>query len=1082
MKKPLHFILILFILLTFIFVISSCNHDLKKDNDDDNQTIENNDDDNNQTTENNNDDNPTVDSIGVNADSFFWGTWVRMDNGKEYEFLESSVEQAAKKYKVEASNDNSISVSELGTFTKESDSVIVCDNIPYFRKGGTNLEYLLKIVGFESSIRQAGRAAGSVVGGIRGKGKSKKYTTFESDGESDIDGFIKLTAPTVNDVQTVTISNGNDVVVIPGLAISNSGDYMGTVALVGKDDYNLKITGTIGEALKDDGYLYGNNAKSYDMVLTITNISENKCKSSVCTISTEDPNLNLSSETNLQGFTISTLANGATKTINLSISYGNLTEPYVNTGINIKITNASTGQEWIDYIPLRFFKGTIPITISAKNPENNKNAALNGFVIYPDGNNQFFAIPHNSSKPVFVPTFGKDNSYKLVFSGATVTSKLDDSTEMYYTVEPASLNPRKVVTEGDAQELIEYMNFGGDNHSETTAYSVTQGFESYLSEGEIDYYTISADSDYYYSANQIPLFSVGYENEKGAAPETILVKAGSSLTSDQLPELKYEGFEFLGWYDGEKKIVEGDKISGNVVLKARWKQVSFLVRFETNGGSEIESYSTSVIGSVPETMRENYVFDGWYMDTDFRGNAIGFPYAVTGDVVLYAKWIKKCVVRYKTDFDKTPLPIIVNEGEGLSVEQLPVLIDNDYYFIGWYDNETLVSSETYVVGDDLTLVAKWNKKLCVSYISEHGTTPNAFFVRSGTLLIDDNLPELKEKGWRFKGWYTDNQYDEDKKCKIGQIVTEDLILYAKWIEFEDRFVFIQGGTVVGSDDYDSMNGTGRFCPGTTTTIDNFYMCDHELTQGEYEEFCCYTTFAPYITKGIGIDYPVYYVSWYDAIVYCNLRSIAEELTPCYALSDNTDPRTWNGIKNIDGKYSCDYQASDPDWNSITCNWNANGYRLPTEAEWEFAARGGMKSYGTDEFAYFFAGTQSENWTTDRNSDLDNVGWYWYNICNDGITGDSASDSKYGYGVHEVKEKKANALGLYDMSGNVFEWCWDWYDETVNNLYGALSGSYRVFRGGSWTEPAWGCLIAYRFYHYPELRNDNLGFRLVRSTQ
>lgn len=213
MRKPLHSISILFFALAFIFVISSCNHDLKNVSDDNNQTIENN-----------NDDNQPVGSSGVNADSFFWGTWVRMDNGKEYEFLESSVLYTGNNYDINASDSNSVTVKELGKFIKESESVIVCDNIPYFRKGGINLEYSLKLVGFESSIRQVGRAAGSVLGGIRGKGKSKKYTAFESDGESDNDGVIKLTAPTVNDVQTVTITNGSDVVVIPGLTISNSGD------------------------------------------------------------------------------------------------------------------------------------------------------------------------------------------------------------------------------------------------------------------------------------------------------------------------------------------------------------------------------------------------------------------------------------------------------------------------------------------------------------------------------------------------------------------------------------------------------------------------------------------------------------------------------------------------------------------------------------------------------------------------------------------------------------------------------------------------------------------------------------------
>ena len=233
------------------------------------------------------------------------------------------------------------------------------------------------------------------------------------------------------------------------------------------------------------------------MEISITNVSENKCSSSGCTIKSADEKLSINSSVNLEGFPITTLVSHATKTVYVELTYGELSEPYVDTGLIITIENPLTNQTWEDYIPLRFFKGTIPITIAAKNPENNNNAALNGFVIYPDGNNQFFAIKHNDYKPIFVPTFGTEKTYKLVFSGATVTSQLSDSTEMFYTVEPASVTPRIVVTDG-MDAIRTYVIFGGNNHSENNAYSVTEGFEAYLNEGEIDYYSICADSDEFY--------------------------------------------------------------------------------------------------------------------------------------------------------------------------------------------------------------------------------------------------------------------------------------------------------------------------------------------------------------------------------------------------------------------------------------------------------------------------------------------------------------------------------------------------------------------------------------------------------
>ncbi len=425
------------------------------------------------------------------AVSFFWGSWVRMDNGQKYDVLEKTVMYAGTSYDILYSDENNLEVKNLGVFKKQSESVIICDSIPYFRKGGTNIEYKLKIVGFANQDR----AASTFIGGAKGTGKSEKYKNFESNGESDADGIIRLKAPTINDVQTATITNGEEIVVVTGLEVTNNGEDMGTVAFAGKDDYSLKITGTISDDQKDNGYMYGNNKKTYDMTLTITNISKNKCPYSICTIAPEDSRLVLSSSSNLAAFPISTMASGATKKIKLQVSFGAMTEPYVETGIVITIRNTNAGKEWNDYVPLRFYKGTMPITVMAKNPEKNENASLNGFVIYPDGNNQFFSVRNDESKVIYVPTFNSGEQYKLVFSGATVTSNLSDSTEMYYSVAPGTKQGKIIdlrLTGSDAMDILAgYRYYGGDNHSEETAFSVEKDFIAYLSEDEIDWYTIT---------------------------------------------------------------------------------------------------------------------------------------------------------------------------------------------------------------------------------------------------------------------------------------------------------------------------------------------------------------------------------------------------------------------------------------------------------------------------------------------------------------------------------------------------------------------------------------------------------------
>ncbi len=718
----------------------------------------------------------------VISDNYFWGTWVRMDNGKEYEILETSVVQGSNNYKVTASDSTTLTVNTLGKFTKESDGVIVCNNIPYYRKGGANLEYSLKLVGFTTN----GRAAGIAMSGIKGKGKSSKYTNFESEGESDSNGEIKLKAPTANDSQTVEITNGNDIVVIPGLKINNSGDYMGTVALVGKDDYNLKITGTISDDQKDNGYLFGNNAKTYNMQLTITNISENKCSTSGCSIESEDSNLILSSETNLKGFTISTLAGGATKTINISLSYGEITKPYVDTGITVTIKNSK--QEWKDYIPLRFFKGTIPITIAAKNPENNNKAALNGFIIYPDGNNQFFSIQNSSCKPIFVPTFGNTKPYMLVFSGATVTSQLDDSTEMYYTVEPASLNTRTVVTDGELDTILNYIDFGGENHSETTAYNVTEGFEAYLSEGEIDYYKIIADSDTYYGPGGSVFYTVSYMNEKGDAPDTFLTTEGAVLKANQLPEMTCDGYKFLGWYsDATKAIPDEYAVCDNITLTAKWQLESYPVVYELNGGTNhaanpsaytIESSAITLEAPV----RTGYDFDGWFVTENFSDSAIEtIGGGAKGEITLYAKWTP---VTYKISYE-------LDGGTNASANPATYTIETDsitlaepqkdgFTFSGWYADSSFSGTKQTTIEKgshvDKKYYAKWLENCTVSYITAHSTAPASIIVGEGEKLTAEQLPELTSSDYFFGGWYS----GETCVTAGSYTVTDDVTLTAKW--------------------------------------------------------------------------------------------------------------------------------------------------------------------------------------------------------------------------------------------------------------------------------------------------------------
>ena len=285
-----------------------------------------------------------------------------------------------------------------------------------------------------------------------------------------------------------------------------------------------------------------------------------------------------------------------------------------------------------------------------------------------------------------------------------------------------------------------------------------------------------------------------------------------------------------------------------------------------------------------------------------------------------------------------------------------------------------------------------------------------------------------------------------RECEVcGETVTKELQPVPKGFSFVKAGTFQMGRNKGYFDDK----------PVHEVTITKpFYMGKYEVTQAEYKKHCSYGIIFPSSSKGYGDNYPAYIVSWYDALVYCNKRSMEEGLTPCYSIDGSTDPEHWGAVP---------IEWDDPlrdTWDVATCNWNANGYRLPTEAEWEYAARAGDNTVNSN----VFSGTKNIAELKDYAS---------YNDADDFL--------------HIVGQKLPNAFDLYDMSGTVGEWCWNWMSmdyssekETGEDPVGVDSGYDRICRGGHYSGRSDYRLVFYRRGHTPFDRVTYIGFRVVRS--
>ena len=330
--------------------------------------------------------------------------------------------------------------------------------------------------------------------------------------------------------------------------------------------------------------------------------------------------------------------------------------------------------------------------------------------------------------------------------------------------------------------------------------------------------------------------------------------------------------------------------------------------------------------------------------------------------------------------------------------------------------------------------------LTVTFDADNGTAAAVLTVTEGDTLTRPENPTKSEYGFEY--WYntaTNMAWD------FNVPITANITLKAKWFyqSLYMEMVYVGGGAFEMGDDYSE---DFEF-PAHNVTLTGFYIGKYEVTQKEWETVMGWVDTSPSI--GEGDNYPVYDIYWYDTLEFCNRLSILEGLSPAYIIKGKTNPDEW-------GAFYDDWETWEA-WDNVSVVYGSNGYRLPTEAQWEYAAKGGPLA---NKPYYTYSGSNNANEVANISGSLMQVG-----------------------------SKNPNQLGLYDMSGNVFEWCWDWYDEEyywdvqfdpMPNPSGPFSGSDRVMRGGSYRAAQYAPSVK-RLSEEPDECHDTTGFRIARPT-